>query len=166
MDARTSKRQKKISAKQEKRLARDLGGKTQPASGAMPNAKSDVRAVGSVRAEAKYTAKSSFSLKLADLEKIVGEAGLEMAVLQLCFVDRANRPVLEVAIFPLSQMAGGIIGTAKADYQTFSKSLHLDRDRITLKLMKGDMYIVFSKGRTRWPLSEHHWFRMMEWKTT
>lgn len=166
MDARTSKMQKRISAKQEKRLAQDLGGKTQPASGALKHAKGDVRAVGEVRAEAKYTSKSSYQLKLAELEKIVGEAGLERAVLQLCFVDRGNRPVLEVAIFPFSQMAGGLVGTSRADYQTLSKSLRLDRDRIALKLMKGSMYVVFSKVSN--PLavtpSDHRWFRLMEWK--
>ena len=55
MDARTSKRQKKISAKQERRMAEDLGGRVQPASGAMKHAKGDVRVMGVVRAEAKFT---------------------------------------------------------------------------------------------------------------
>lgn len=167
MDARTSKRQKKISAKQEQRMARDLGGRVQPASGAMPHAKGDVRKMGVVRAEAKYTSKSTYSLKLEELDKIVAEAGLDRAVLQVCFVDRSSRPLLEIAIFPFPQGADSLVGTVNADMQTFAKSLRLDRDRLSLKLMKANIYIVFTESDN--PLSNiasahHRWFRVKYWK--
>jgi len=75
----------KRSRKQEKRLARDLGGRVQPASGA-GSAKGDVRVAGDVRAECKLTRAKSFNLKLSDLEKIEGEAsGEEMPLLHLEF---------------------------------------------------------------------------------
>jgi hypothetical protein len=161
MDARTSKMQKRISAKQEKRMAEDLGGRVQPASGALKHAKGDVRVMGSVRAEAKYTSKSQYTLKLAELEKIIGEAGLDRAVLQVCFADRANRPILELAVFPWNKTEGVSGALERADIQTFAKSLRLDRDRIAVKLLSGDRYIVFSEkgGEVR-----HRWFRISNWK--
>lgn len=154
MDARTSKRQKKISSKQEQRMAEDLGGRVMPASGAMANAKSDVRAFGVVRAEAKYTAKESYSLKLADLDKIINEAGLESAVLQLCFVDRSNRPLATFAIFPAKSPFVAI----KAELQSFKKSMLIGRDRMSLWLMKKPVHLVFSD------FDKNRWFRVMDWK--
>ncbi len=154
MDARTSKRQKKISSKQEKRLAQDLGGRVQPASGAMSHAKGDVRKMGDVRAEAKYTSKDNYILQKPDLDKIVQEAGLESAVLQLSFLDRANRPMLEVAIFPYK---GDVL--RNADIQSFSKSVRLHRDRLSLKLIRADFMVAFSESDGSDPV----FFRILEW---
>lgn len=63
----------KRSQKQEKRAARRMGGKVQPASGA-GRAKGDVRADWHARVECKFTRASSFTLRLAELEKIEREA--------------------------------------------------------------------------------------------
>jgi hypothetical protein len=63
----------KRSRKQEKRAAKRMGGKVQPASGA-GRAKGDVRAPWHARVECKLTRASSFTLKLAHLEKIEREA--------------------------------------------------------------------------------------------
>lgn len=161
MDARTSKMQKRVSAKQEKRMAEDLGGRVQPASGALKHAKGDVRVMGSVRAEAKYTSKSQYILKLPELDKIIGEAGLDRAVLQVCFVDRANRPILEIAIFPWDKTEGILGSLFRANLQTFAKSIRLDRDRVAVKLLKENMYIVFSDKKDE---VRHRWFRVMNWK--
>jgi hypothetical protein len=82
-------RQQKRSQLQEKRIAADLGGRTQPGSGSFWGAKSDVRKQGQIRCEAKYTAKKKYTLKLADLLKIKDEAirgGLETPVMQVEFV--------------------------------------------------------------------------------
>lgn len=159
MDARTSKRQKKISKRQEQSIAEDLGGRTQPASGAMSGAKGDVRKMGVVRAEAKYTAKDSFTLKLAELDKIIGEAGLEAAVLQIGFVDRVGRPILELAVFPW-KAEGATLSAARATIQSFRKSMLIPRDKIGLKVLKEEVFVVFS-GK---PGTEHRWFRIMPWK--
>jgi hypothetical protein len=74
------------SRRQEKRAAADLGGRVQPASGAMSHAKGDVRTVGSVLAECKTTSKKSYNLKLAEWQKVQSEArGGEMPVMQVEF---------------------------------------------------------------------------------
>jgi hypothetical protein len=62
---------------QEKRLARAFGMRRQPASGALPGAKADLRLRGQLRAEAKETVKSSYSLKLEDLVKLERESSAE-----------------------------------------------------------------------------------------
>lgn len=165
MDARTSRRQKKISGKQEQRMAKDLGGRVQPASGAMKHAKSDVRAMGVVRGEAKYTTADSYVLKQEELEKIVREAGLEKAVLQLCFVDkRTNRPLQTFAIFPCGPaMPVMPERTQLAEWQTYGKSGRIPRDSIALKLMNrhGPIWYVFSKkveGK-----DVHQWYQLLDW---
>lgn len=163
MDARTSKRQKKISRKQEQRIAEDIGGRVQPASGAMPWAKSDVRVMGVARAEAKYTAKSSYALQLNDLDKIAREAGLEEAVLQICFVERNSRPVLELAVVPYKTKSVSFVFPSNADLQTFSKRVTLHRDKVALKLLRqGAMYIVFSNSEPGGG-TKHTWFEVVQW---
>jgi len=75
----------KRSRKQEKKLAQDMGGRVQPASGA-GSAKGDVQVTGTARAECKLTRKKSYSLKLAEMEKIEKEAFYdEIPFLQLEF---------------------------------------------------------------------------------
>lgn len=166
MDARTSKNQKKISRKQEAKIAEDLGGRVQPASGALSGAKSDVRVMGKMRVEAKYTAKESYSLQLSELEKVIKEAGLEKAVLQVTFVDkRTNRPVLEIAIAPYETKSVAFVFPDNADLQTFSKRVTLQRDRVAVKLLKqGSLFVVFSNrelnGNTK-----HNWFQVISWTT-
>lgn len=75
MDARTGRRQKRISRMQEKRVAAALGGKTQANSGATRlGGGGDVRVIGETRVECKFTEASSFSLKLTELKKLQKEA--------------------------------------------------------------------------------------------
>ena len=74
---------------QEKRAARDLGGKVQKGSGSSAFAKGDVRAIGHVRGECKFTKKSTYILKHDELLKIQMEAlkgGFEDWVMQVEFV--------------------------------------------------------------------------------
>jgi hypothetical protein len=66
--------QQKRSRDQERRLAKTFGMQQQAASGALPNVKSDLRDAGKLRGEAKETTKKSFSLKIAELEKLEKEA--------------------------------------------------------------------------------------------
>ena len=72
------------STKQELRLAQDIGGRRQTASGALWGgaAKGDVRSMGVVRQEAKWTAANYFSLQASEFRKIrsVAEASGETAV--------------------------------------------------------------------------------------
>lgn len=160
MDARTSKRQKRISGKQEKRMAKDLGGRIQPASGAMPNAKSDVRVVGVVRGEAKYTSKTSYSLKRDELRKIIEEAGLERAVLQLCFIGRSNKPELELAIYPVAPVSANPY--PYAEWETYGKSLTISRDRYAIRLLSTKkLWVVFAYPDP--PEHQYHWFEICHW---
>lgn len=93
MDTFRSARQKKISQKQEKAVAKEMGGRTQAASGATRmGGGADVRAPG-YRIECKYTEKSVYGIKKSDLHKLKEQAArtLEQPVMQLAFVDTRGR---------------------------------------------------------------------------
>ena len=79
--------------KQEERIAEEVGGRAQPASGARWHSKGDVRAAGRLRVEAKHTSKPSYTLKLKDLLKIRQEAvsgGMESWAMQVEFLGQAG----------------------------------------------------------------------------
>lgn len=105
MDAFKSKRQKRISKGQEKRLAVIVGGKTIPASGAVrTDGGADVRAQGKLTLEAKYTEKGSYSLKLKDLQKVRAVAlrnGAERSAFVVGF--KGPRNIEEYAVVPLEE---------------------------------------------------------------
>lgn len=93
MDARTGRRQKRISKKQEQKIATDLGGRTMAGSGnTRMGGGGDVRA-GKLRVECKYTERTTYSLKYDELEKIRLHAAevLESPVLQFAFRSRAGK---------------------------------------------------------------------------
>lgn len=84
---------KKRSRLQEGRIANDLGGDVQKASGATDFAKGDVRVQGELGVEAKHTSAKSFTLKLSDIQKIRSEAltrGEDWAM-QVEFVGQAGK---------------------------------------------------------------------------
>jgi hypothetical protein len=64
---------RKRSIHQEKRLASELGGRTQPGSGAMWHMKGDV-ITDRLFVEAKLTDKKQYTLKLETLEKVAAQA--------------------------------------------------------------------------------------------
>lgn len=70
-----SKKDRRLSRKQEHRIAEDIGGRRQPGSGSQDHAKGDVRKKGAFRIEAKYTRAKQFTLKREELDKISGECG-------------------------------------------------------------------------------------------
>lgn len=79
---------------QERRVAEDLGGRVQAASGAMPHAKGDVRVAGDVRVECKTTTRPTYILQLATIKKIKIEGitqGFEDWVIQLEFKTQAGK---------------------------------------------------------------------------
>lgn len=81
-------RNQMMSQRQEARVAQDLGGRVQAASGAMDHAKGDVRVSGNLRVECKTTSTKGYSLKLAEIQKIQGEAlmgGMEDWAMQVEF---------------------------------------------------------------------------------
>lgn len=70
---REEKKKRGKSISQEKRIAKNMGGRRQKASGALPGSKGDVRAV-ELLAECKRTDTKSISITLEYLEKITREA--------------------------------------------------------------------------------------------
>jgi hypothetical protein len=82
---------KRLSQHQERDIAEELGARVQPASGAMPGAKGDLRKKGVFRLEAKFTKATSFSLRLEDLEKIAGECGnFEKPIVVIDFLEQGT----------------------------------------------------------------------------
>lgn len=82
------------SQQQERRVATELGGKVQKASGAMEHAKGDVRVLGKMKVECKTTTQKSFSLTLAMMRKIRAEGmrdGGEGWAMQLEFKEGFTR---------------------------------------------------------------------------
>lgn len=83
------KKIKRVSQKQEQRIATELGGRCQPASGAFAGMKGDIRVPDRYRVEAKYTTSKSYKLNKQDLIKIAGECeGAEKPVLVVEFMDK------------------------------------------------------------------------------
>jgi hypothetical protein len=102
MDARTSRRQKRISFRQEKQAAADVGGRLQANSGATAHGGGDVRVLGHTRVECKYTEACSYTLRLGELVKLRDQAvkALEQPVLQFQFRGRSGTPIYSFAVLP------------------------------------------------------------------
>lgn len=112
MDAVTSKRQKKMSLRQERSVAKDLGGRLVAGSGAGPTSGGgDVRKRFEIRAECKVTEKDFFVVQYSDLHKIQQQAikgGLEQPVLQVQFAvprTTAVKYAIEPGIYRDEMMA-------------------------------------------------------------
>lgn len=86
----------KAGRKSEQRLARDLGGRARPASGAMEGAKGDID-LGEVLMEAKSTTGASISVKHSWLAKIGKEARSEgkMPAVAVSYVNEDGSPVMD-----------------------------------------------------------------------
>lgn len=100
-----SHRTKKLSQNQEREIMEDIGGRTQPASGARSGYKGDGRLYGRVRMEAKLTTVNTFGLKSSDLSKIRGECvGNEKPALIVDFKDkRTGQTKDRWAVIPYEQ---------------------------------------------------------------
>lgn len=130
MDARTGRRQKRISKKQEQRAAEDIGGRTQAASGATRlGGGADVRG-SSLRIECKYTEKTVYSLKLEDLEKLRQQAlkTLEAPVFQVCFVSRTEKDLYAIIPWVSTRTAG-------CTFESAGKSMRLIQDLMKHQLI-------------------------------
>jgi len=100
-----AKRNRKLAIAQEDRVAEDIGGRRQPASGALEGQEGDVRKIGSARIECKWTYAGSYVLKLDTLVKVEREAGIkEVPVLVLDFRSKQKRTLLRsFAIVPYEE---------------------------------------------------------------
>jgi hypothetical protein len=115
---------------QEKRIAGDIGGRVQAGSGTSWRAKSDVRKMGDLRVEAKFTSKIEYKLKLDDWVKIWEEAvggGLETPVMQIEYTGAKYK--LAVMDYRLFRHWHGFAVTKtiiQNEYWTDAKSFGLD----------------------------------------
>jgi hypothetical protein len=86
-----SRRVRKLSAKQEREVMADLGGRTQPASGSKAGYKGDGRVYNRIRVEMKETFGLAFNLTRGILDKIRGECtGREEPVVVIDYKDRIS----------------------------------------------------------------------------
>ena len=85
------KKIKKASTKQERQIMKGIGGRVQPASGAMASHKSDGRLRDKVRMEAKFTYADSYRVTLKDLNKLRSECqGSERPAFVIDFIDKST----------------------------------------------------------------------------
>ena len=98
------KKAKKTSLKQEVEVCELLGARTQPGSGNQPGAKGDGRRKGELRIEAKFTKARSYSLKLEELDKLMGEAAQgELPVFVIDYLDPGTSKLRDrYAVLPFS----------------------------------------------------------------
>lgn len=98
--------QKRRSAKREEKVAQALGGRVQPASGALPTKKSDIVKRGAFRVEHKYTDAQSYRLTLGTLHKVEGEAEPgEVPIVVVEFTDpKVRRPLESYAVLSLHNL--------------------------------------------------------------
>jgi len=96
-----TKRMKRASDRQEKKIAKTIGGFKQKASGSMAHAKGDVRKHGLLRIEAKYTQSKSYTVHYEDLVKIRSEcASQETPAFQITFMNSQLHPIDEWVLVP------------------------------------------------------------------
>ena len=98
------KKGKKTSTQQEVEVCELLGARTQPGSGNQAGAKGDGRKKGELRIETKFTQADSFSLKLDELWKILGEANKgELPVFVIDYLEQGTRRLRDrYAVIPFS----------------------------------------------------------------
>ncbi len=118
---------------QEKRVALELGGRVQKASGATPFAKGDVHVAGELKVECKTTSSRRFTLKVSEVLKIQREAlmgSVESWVMQIEFQGAVGShhklAVLEDAWF--LQLGGSatsrVSGTVNVGYSLTRETLN------------------------------------------
>jgi hypothetical protein len=106
---------KSMSNRQEQRIAKDLGGKRQPGSGAGKWNKGDVVRDGLARLEAKSTRAKSYTLTLDTLRKVVGEAkDGEIPAVVVHFFD-GHTAVESVAVCPYPVFMRLVHGSTGSD---------------------------------------------------
>ena len=97
----TAKYKRKTSQKQEKRLAKKLGGRVQPGSGSLLSFKGDV-ITDDFLIEAKFTDKEDYRLQLAIWHKITKEAHSKdkIPLMEVC-LDQDKKPVNLIIVNPM-----------------------------------------------------------------
>ncbi len=161
MNARQSRRGKRISLQQEKQAASDIGGRTMAASGATRlGGGGDVRVLGHTRLECKFTEKSNYVLKYEELKKIRRQAMkvLENPVFQFAFRHTTGR-LRAYAVIPWDVDEK----PKDTDHSWFTSaaSVTLTEDQLEKALMAGRIQFTFVHAGTD-PLA-FRLFEIMRW---
>lgn len=162
IDARQSKRGKRISLQQEKRAAQEIGGRTMAASGATRlGGGGDVRVLGRIRLECKFTEKSSYVLKYEELKKIRRQAMkvLESPVFQFAFRHTTGR-LQAYAVIPWDTSTGPPKETTH-NWFTSAASVTLTEDQLEKALTIGRIQFTFVHASSD-PLA-FRLFEIMRW---
>jgi hypothetical protein len=143
VDARQARRGKRISLQQEKRAAAELGGKTTAASGAAKfSGGADVRVMGKIRLECKFTEKSEYTLRFLELQKVRKQAMrvLEQPVLQFAFHHTTGR-LKAYAVIPWNM--GDTPKETDHSWYTSATSISLSEDKLDRALLVGRIQFTF-----------------------
>jgi hypothetical protein len=143
--------------RQEKQAAVALGGKTTAASGAAKfSGGADVRVMGKIRLECKFTEKPGYVLKYEELKKVRRQAmkALEQPVLQFAF-RHTNGRLKAYAVIPWDMEETTDIGHF---WNTSASSTTLTENQLEAALLTGRIQLLFSGG----PLTDPPQFRMFE----
>ena len=137
MNAKTSRRQKRISRVQEAKTAADLGGRTMANSGATRmGGGGDVRVIGKYRVECKYTEKATYNLKLVELEKLRKQANkvAEQPVFQFAYRTSPTVPTYAAyaVTYGIEDIPNGV------PYKVHQA------EALSVKLHEHDLELVFS----------------------
>lgn len=161
MNARQSRRGKRISLQQEKRAAADLGGRTMAASGATRlGGGGDVRVIGSTRIECKFTEKDSYTLRYEELKKIRTQAMkvLERPVFQFAFRHASGR-LRGYAVIPWDVEEKP--KDSDHSWYTSARSVTFTEHQLETALQTGKIQFTFMHAGTE-PL-QFRLFEIMRW---
>jgi hypothetical protein len=159
MDARQSRRGKRISKQQEQRAASDLGGRLTAGSGAAKfSGGADVRVMGKTKVECKVTEGDSYTLKLVELEKLRKQAikHLEYPVFQFALRDSFGR-MIQFAVIPWDEWTG-----ATTIHETENKSWTFQRSYLQAMSRDARIQVIFHAKKESSLKSRY--FRLMHWE--
>lgn len=158
MDARQSRRGKRISLQQEKGTAADLGGKITAGSGAAKfSGGGDVRVMGKTRVECKYTENETYVLKIQELEKLKKQAQkhLEYPVFQFAFRETSGR-FTQYAVIPWNETEAPTV-----ENEVFAKQISLSKDLLTRMTSDSRWRVIFHvRGENS---LKSKYYRLLRW---
>lgn len=157
MDARTSRRQKRLSKQQEASIAHQVSGRTQANSGATRlGGGGDVRGNG-LRIECKYTENQTYNLSYKDLEKVRKQAIKTLEWPVFLFGFRDARGSLET--YCVIQWRTDVKEGKPFDIDTDSQRISLYKDFLRVALVSEGqrLRLTFRRNAVGWQYEVIRW---------
>ena len=132
---------RKKSQKQEARTAKDFGGRTQLASGALDGMKGDVRTTEFL-IENKYTDKDSYKLELRTWRKIENEAIRDSVRVPLMQIDIQDLELVVLDLEDLREYISHLCTTDIRYHPTPHKSFSIGKKFIKSYILLDQVYVV------------------------